>query len=79
MWKLRGRDNKSRQRAELGEFQNISDAARHVLKVEGPPYPALFFRVYIDPTTGAKSDVEILSRVEYQTEKRFYLLTRAVQ
>ncbi len=79
MWKLSGRDNKIRQWAELGEFQNINDAARHVLKLEGHhPLPALFFRVYADPLSD-KSDAEILCRLEYQSEKAFYLLKRVVQ
>ena len=78
MWKLRGRDNKIRQWAELGEFQSISDAARRVLELEGDPLGALFFRVYVDPP-GEKSDAEILCRLEYQTDKGFYLLKRVVQ
>ena len=51
MWKLSGRDNKIRQWVELGEFQSINDAARHILKLEGDPHGphgALFFRVYVD-------------------------------
>jgi hypothetical protein len=78
MWKLSGRDNKIRQWAELGEFQSISDAARRVLELERDPLGALFFRVYVDPP-GEKSDAELLCRLEYQSEKGFYLLQRAVQ
>jgi hypothetical protein len=78
MWKLRARDNKIRQWAELGEFQSISDAARRVLELERDPLSALFFRVYVDPP-GEKSDAEILRRLEYQSDKGFYLLTRDVQ
>ena len=78
MWKLSGRDSKIRQWAELGEFQRISDAARRVLELERDPLGALFFRVYVDPP-GEKSDAEILCRLEYQSEKGFYLLQRAVQ
>ena len=78
MWKLSGRDNKLKQWSELGEFQNISDAAQRVLELEGDRLGALFFRVYVDPP-GAKSDAEILCRLEYQTAKGFYLLQRAVQ
>jgi hypothetical protein len=63
---------------ELGEFQNISDAARRVLELEGDRHGALFFRVYVDPPFG-KSDAEILCRLEYQSAKGFYLLQRAVQ
>jgi len=78
MWKLSGRDNKIRQWAELGEFQSISGAARRVLELERDPLGALFFRVYVDPP-GEKSDAELLCRLEYQSEKGFYLLQRAVQ
>jgi hypothetical protein len=82
MWKLSGRDNKIRQWAELGEFQSISHAPRHILKLEpdprGPPPGALFFRLYVDPLMG-KADAEILGRLEYQTEKGFYVLQRALQ
>jgi hypothetical protein len=70
MWKLSGRDNKIRQWAELGEFQSISDAARRVLELECDPLGALFFRVYVDPPA-AKSDAEILCRLEYQSDKGF--------
>ena len=78
MWKLSARDNKIRQWAELGEFQNINAAARRVLELEDDPPGALFFRVYVDPP-GEKSDAEILCRLEYQSEKGFYLLKRVVQ
>jgi len=78
MWKLSGRDNKIRQWAELGEFQSVSNAARRVLELELDPLGALFFRVYVDPS-GEKSDAEIRCRLEYQSDKSFYLLTRAVQ
>ncbi len=78
MWKLSARDNKIRQSAELGEFQNINEAARRVVELEGDPLGALFFRVYVDPP-GEKSDAEILCRLEYQSDKGFYLLKRVVQ
>jgi hypothetical protein len=79
MWRLSGRDNKIRHWSQLGEFQNIADAAQRILELEGDPAGALFFRVYVDPTTDEKSDAEILRRLEYQTEKGFYLLEHAVQ
>jgi hypothetical protein len=40
--------------------------------------PALFFRIYVD-RPAAKSDAEILCRLEYQSDKGFYLLKRVVQ
>ena len=78
MWKLSGRDNKLKQWSELGEFQNINDAARRVLELEGDRFGALFFRIYVDPPYD-KSDAEILCRLEYQSPKGFYLLQRVVQ
>jgi hypothetical protein len=78
MGKLSGRGNKILHWAELVEFQSISDAARRVLELEGDPVGVLFFRVYVD-SPGEKSDTELLCRLEYQSEKGFYLLQRAVQ
>lgn len=85
MWKLRGRDNKIKRWSEYGEFQNIADAAERILELEGDPHGSLFFRVYVDPNpltasavTGT-TDAEILSRLEYHSDKGFYLLQRSVQ
>ena len=64
MWKLRGRDNRIKQWSEYGEFHNIADAAKRILELEDDPNGALFF--------------EILSRLEYQSEKGFYLVASAV-
>jgi hypothetical protein len=76
MWKLRGRDNKIKRWSELGEFQNIADAAKHILELEEDGNGALFFRIYVDPNplTGETQDAKILSRLEYQSDKGFYLL-----
>jgi hypothetical protein len=59
-------------------------AAERILELEGDPHGALFFRVYVDPNpltavavTGT-DDAEILSRLEYQSEKPFYLLERSL-
>jgi hypothetical protein len=85
MWKLRGRDNKIKQWTEYGDFHNIADAAERILELEGDPNGALFFRVYVDtnPLTAVvvtgTADAEILSRLEYQSDKGFYLLERVVQ
>ena len=75
MWKLSSRDNKIKQWAELGECQSISDAAARILELEGDRNGALFFRVYVDPLI-EQSDAEILCRLEFQSEKGFYLLKR---
>lgn len=77
MWKLSGRDNKIRRWSDLGEFPTIEDAAQRILELEEDKSGALFFRVYADPT-GDKSDAEILNRLEYQSQRAFYLLQRAV-
>lgn len=84
MWRLRGRDNTIKRWSEYGEFHNIADAAKRILELEGDPNGALFFRVYVDPNpltaaavTGT-TDAEILSRLEYQSEKGFYLVERSV-
>jgi hypothetical protein len=77
MWRLRMRGNEIREWVEVGEFENIDGAAQRVLQLEGRP-GALFFRVYADPLS-PKSDAEILCRLEYQSEKSFYLLTRRMQ
>jgi hypothetical protein len=76
MWKLRGRDNKIKRWSEYGDFQNIADAAKRILELEGDPHAALFLGVYVDPNplTGLTADAEILSRLEYRSEKGFYLL-----
>jgi hypothetical protein len=63
MWKLRTRDNKIRQWAELGELQSISDAALRVLELESDRFRALFFYVDGDPLTEI-SDATILCRME---------------
>jgi hypothetical protein len=59
---------------ELGTFESISHGAQRVLELEGRRLGALFFRLYVDPPY-RKSDAEILSRLEYQSEKAFYVLT----
>jgi hypothetical protein len=82
MWQLKRR-GEHQQWTELGSFAAIGPAAHRVLQLEreadpGQPMASLFFRVYADPLM-EKSDAEILSRLEYQGSKGFYLLTRQVQ
>lgn len=76
MWKLTARGERGTPFAELGNFASIDDAARTILATENTPNGAIFFRVYVDPTR-PPSDAEVLSRLEYQSPKRFYLLTRS--
>jgi len=78
MWQLKMRDE-NRSWTELGTYESIGTAAVHVLKLErgdrAGPIASIFFRVYADPLM-EKSDADILSRLEYQGEKAFYVLTR---
>ena len=80
MWQLKMRDE-NRSWNELGNFDSIGAAALRVVKLESnptEPVASIFFRVYTDPLM-EKSDAEILSRLEYQGAKGFYLLRRQVQ
>lgn len=76
MWQLSVR-GQTPNWTDLGTFPGIGLAARRVLELEGDPTPAIFFRVFADPTMDT-SDADILSRLEYQGVKGFYLLTRRV-
>jgi hypothetical protein len=76
MWKLTARGERGSPFAELGSFTSIRDAAQTIIKTEADPsLGAIFFRVYVDPLD-TNSDAAVLSRLEYQSGKRFYLLTR---
>jgi hypothetical protein len=76
MWKLIARGERGSPFDELGSFASICDAAQTIIKTEADPSAgAIFFRVYVDPLD-ANSDAAVLSRLEYQSGKRFYLLTR---
>ena len=77
MWQLSVRDQ-NRQWTELGDFDSIGSAALRVIKLESnpaEPIASIFFRVYADPLM-EESDAEILSRLEYQGTKGFYVLKR---
>ena len=80
MWQLSVRDE-NRSWNELGNFDSVGSAALRIIKLESnptEPIASVFFRVYADPLM-EKSDAEILSRLEYQGAKGFYLLRRQVQ
>jgi hypothetical protein len=74
MWQLKMRDT-NKEWVDLGMCDGIGPAGRRILELEGNPKSALFFRVYADPLMG-KSDAAILSRLEYQGTKGFYVLAR---
>jgi len=63
---------------DLGSFANLADAAHVIAQTEGNPTKSILFRVYVDPLF-SPSDAEVLSRLEFQSAKRFYLLTRSAQ
>jgi hypothetical protein len=77
MWKLIARGERETPFAELGSFASIDQAAQTIIKTEDDAGAtgAIFFRVYVDPTR-TPSDAEVLSRLEYQSTTRFYLLKR---
>lgn len=75
MWKLTARGERGTPFSDLGSFASIGEAARTIIETEDEHHGAIFFRVYVDPTC-TPSDAEVLSRLEYQSAKRFYLLTR---
>ena len=76
MWKLIARGERGSPFAELGSYASLGDAARTILETENDPsLGAIFFRVYVDPVD-PPSDAKALSRLEYQSATRFYLLTR---
>lgn len=75
MWKLVVREGKGRKFATLGSYASLGEAAQVIVETEGDRLATIFFRVYIDPS-GHFSDAEALSRFEYQSARRFYLLTR---
>ena len=80
MWQLSVRDE-NRSWNELGNFDSVGSAALRIIKLESNPIEpvgSVIFRVYADPLM-EKSDAEILSRLEYQGAKGFYVLTRQMQ
>jgi hypothetical protein len=79
MWRLTARGERGSPFTELGSFASIRDAAQTIIETEADPsLGAIFLRVYVDPLS-AKSDADMLSRLEYQSDKSFYLLTRRMQ
>lgn len=65
---------------DLGSYDSINDAARAVLQTENNPVGAIFFRVYADPAGVLfPTDKDVLSRLDYQTATRYYVLSRVAQ
>jgi hypothetical protein len=71
-------ENEEAPLPKLGSYANISDAASVILKTENNPQGAISFRVYVD-AFNPPSDAQALSRLDYQSGKRYYLLTRTAQ
>lgn len=85
MWILRGRDNKTKEWSNLGEFQSVADATARILALEGDlrnvlyhPDCGISFRVRFG-LGNPVSDADLFSRLELRCTKYFYLVMRAVQ
>jgi hypothetical protein len=78
MWKLEMRGARGTPFTDLGSFASINDAARVITQTEGKPLEAIFFRVYADPLGVLfPTDKDVLSRLDYQTATRYYVLSRS--
>lgn len=83
MWKLSQRTDHPHPKAwhELGDFASICGAAEKIVATEEDPRPdagAIFFRVYCWHAEG-RTDARILSRLEYQGRRGFYVLMHSTQ
>jgi|HubBroStandDraft_2_1064218.scaffolds.fasta_scaffold886677_1 hypothetical protein len=80
MWKLEMRGARGTPFTDLGSYASINDAARRVLQTENNPLGAIFFRVYADPAGVLfPTDKDVLSRLDYQSDTRYYVLSRTAQ
>ena len=80
MWKLEMRGARGTPFTDLGSFASINDAARAVLKTENDQSGGIFFRIYADPSGVLfPTDKDVLSRLDYQTATRYYVLSRVAQ
>lgn len=62
---------------DLGSFASINDAAGAILKAENSPSAGVFFRVYAEPLGElSPTDKDVLSRLDYRSETRYYVLSR---
>jgi len=68
MWKLRGRDDKTKPYSELGEFLSIAAAAQRIRELEDNPQAALMFYVSVRPDIFF-TDAQMLSHLCYASEK----------
>ena len=81
MWKLSQRTDHPTPKTwhELGDFASICDAAERIVKAEEDPSPnasAILFQVYCWHAED-RTDAHILSRLEYQGQRGFYVLQRS--
>jgi len=80
LWKLEMRGARGTPFIDLGSFASINDAAGAILKTENSPSAGVFFRVYAEPSGElAPTDKDVLSRLDYRSETRYYVLTRTEQ
>ncbi len=81
-WELIARGERGTPFVQLGRYAKIADAVARISELEGKPYDSLFLRVYVDPNpltakvVNGTEDATILARLEYQSMKHYYLLTR---
>ena len=75
MWKLIARGERGSPFAELGSYASLGDAARTILETRMTHHSQRFSSVCMLPVD-PPSDAKPLSRIEYQSAKRFYVLTR---
>ena len=78
MWKLVMRGARGTPFADLGSYGSLTQAADAIQKTEDDP-KGIFFRVWVDPINPLSpvDDAAALSRLEYQSATRYYLLTRS--
>ena len=77
MWQLKVRAE-DRHWTDLGMFDSILAATQRILALESDLTAAVSFQVRAD-LLAEKSDVKILSCLEFQGRAGFYTLTRRVQ
>jgi len=76
MWKRVMRGERGTPFTELGNYASLDDAARVILKRENDQSGAVLFLVYVDPSD-SRDDAAVLSRLDYQSARHYYLLTRS--
>jgi hypothetical protein len=77
MWKLIACGARGTPFADIGNYASLVEVAEAIEKMENDQDGPRFFRVYVDTWQEEHpSDADVLSRLEYQSPTRFYLITR---